>query len=468
MKKKIAIFRYIILIIILTLWYSYGYAYQACQTSGGTDIKWNTSYVTYYINTSGGPSDCLSAIQGGMNTWTNVSTSTFTFYYGGTTTSTAYGSNDGTNIVTFGGGLGSGTLAQNTYWYNTSTGYIADSDIKFNTSYSWGTIGSGSDYDVQNIGTHEHGHSLCLADLYSSADSEKTMYGYASAGETKKRTLHNDDIAGIAYLYPGSPSCPDLYSWNGKEYVNNGYIYSMCHCPEWESYQERLVTQPVVAQYNTLAFEIKEVDDEISYINSVDMYYRNNGNAWTKLDLISAVHNTAGDVSEALKQKDNERVYTVPGDEILLTYYVPSEGIEDAEFKSISSGYYHWSAETWCEVLELGPAFTVHPGDTVTLYAKINNMSAYELPEDARVYFNIQGPGYSSVNIFSVSAGGLAPGSPKWYSLNWTVPDDAPAGKYSYSASVYIGETDITFIVHDKNVSSNDEREVTRVGSSCD
>ncbi|NQT55473.1 MAG: matrixin family metalloprotease, partial [Desulfobacteraceae bacterium] len=222
MKKKMAIFRYIILI-ILTLWYSYGYAYQACQTSGGTDIKWNTSYVTYYINTSGGPSGCLSAIQGGMNTWTNVSTSSFTFYYGGTTTSTAHGTNDGTNIVTF-GGLGSGILAENSYWYYTSTGYVIDSDIKFNTNYTWGTTGSASDYDVQNIGTHEHGHSLCLADLYSSADSEKTMYGYGSAGETKKRTLEDDDIAGIAYLYSLPPSCPELYSWNGEEYENNDHI----------------------------------------------------------------------------------------------------------------------------------------------------------------------------------------------------------------------------------------------------
>ena len=462
-----AIFRYIILI-ILTLWYSYGYAYQACQTSGGTDIKWNTSYATYYINTSGGPSGCLSAIQGGMNTWTNVSTSSFTFYYGGTTTSTAHGTNDGTNIVTF-GGLGSGILAENSYWYYTSTGYLVDSDIKFNTNYPWGTTGSASVYDIQNIGTHEHGHSLCLKDLYSSADSEKTMYGHCSAGETKKRTLDNDDIAGIAYLYPAIPSCPDLYSWNGEEYVNNGFIYARCHCPESEFYQERLVTQPVVAQYNDniVTFKIKEVDDEVSYINSVAMYYRNNGNEWTELDLISADHNSAGDVSEALKDKDDERVNTVPGDEILLTYLAPSGGVEGAEFKSISSGYYLWSAETWCEVLELGPDLNIHPGDTVTFSAKINNMSAYELPEDAVVYFNILIPGYSGSKVASVSAGRLASGNPEWFSCNWTVPADAPPGKYTYSASVYIGQTDITLKGIDQSNDSGDESEVTSVGSSC-
>jgi hypothetical protein len=61
-------------------------------------------------------------------------------------------------------------------------------------------------YDVQNVGTHEHGHSLCLADLYSGVDSEKTMYGYVSAGETKKQLLDLDDIDGITYLY----ICPNL------------------------------------------------------------------------------------------------------------------------------------------------------------------------------------------------------------------------------------------------------------------
>tara|TARA_Y100000294_G_scaffold177286_1_gene202159 strand:- start:486 stop:1832 length:1347 start_codon:yes stop_codon:yes gene_type:complete len=153
-----------------------------------------------------------------MNTWTNVSSANFTFSYGGSTTSTSHGSNDGTNIVTFGVLSSSSILAQNSYWYHTSSGNMADSDIRFNTTHSWGTSGSAGIYDVQNIGTHSYGHTLCLADLYSSADTEKTMYGYHAAGETKKRTLHSDDINGIAYLYPtGTGSNEDtmiVTAWN--------------------------------------------------------------------------------------------------------------------------------------------------------------------------------------------------------------------------------------------------------------
>lgn len=468
MKSRMAWFRYFIPLFIFCLWGSNVFAYELAYTSGGHVLKWNTNSVTYYINTSGGPSDSLSAIYYAMSTWTSVSSSNFTFVYGGTTTSTAHGSNDGYNITDFGGGLESGTIAENAVWYNSSTGSILDSDIRFNTSYAWNTTGSAGAMDVQNIATHEFGHSLLLDDLYGAADSDKTMYGYSSYGETKKRMLDTDDINGVAYLYPASPSCPDLYSWDGGEYLNNGYIYGGSHCIERESYQERKVTQPVTAVNDVLLrFKVKEVEDEESHINSIAMYYKNSGSDWKELELISAVHNKAGDVQEALRKKDNHRVDMVAGDEILLIYRAPSGDVEHAEFKSVSSGYYLFTAQTVCQVLDLGPALSLRPGDIVTLQARINNMSASALPSDARVYFDIHGNGYSNKGTLSMSVASLPPGSPKWYSLNWTIPDDVPAGGgYTYSAAVYIGTINVTF--DDKKYDgSENKKEVAEAGSSC-
>ena len=55
--------------------------------------------------------------------------------------------------------------------------------------------------DFENIATHELGHSVGLNDLYTSGCSEQTMYGYATEGEIKKRTLEDGDIAGVRNLY---------------------------------------------------------------------------------------------------------------------------------------------------------------------------------------------------------------------------------------------------------------------------
>jgi len=194
----------LIIAFLLSVWCSNSHAYKVSKTSGGIEIKWSATSVMYFINPSGGPSASLSAIQASMHTWTSVSTSSFTFVYGGSTSSTAWGNNDGKNIVCFGSMGSTGALATNSKWYYVSTGRIIDSDIKFNTYYTYKTDGSADAYDVQNNATHEFGHSLSLSDLYSAADSTKTMYGYGSKGETKKRTLTQDDKDGITYLYPSA------------------------------------------------------------------------------------------------------------------------------------------------------------------------------------------------------------------------------------------------------------------------
>ena len=186
------------------------HAYEVTKTTGGLDVKMmNTPPgMTYVVNTAHAPTGTLPALQNAINTWTNVAPSNLAFKYGGTTTNTNWGVYDGQNVVTFATnpGLSLGTLAVNGFFYNDSTGELKESDIIFNIAQSWNTTGGLAYYDVQDIATHELGHSLSLIDLYTLADSEKTMYGYGAPGETKKRTLDPDDIAGITYLYPLYPT----------------------------------------------------------------------------------------------------------------------------------------------------------------------------------------------------------------------------------------------------------------------
>ena len=77
--------------------------------------------------------------------------------------------------------------------------YTIECDIVVNADKPRRNDGGTSGYDVQNVMTHEFGHMLGLDDV--SADSSVTMYYSAGKGETKKRTLEQDDINGFNYLY---------------------------------------------------------------------------------------------------------------------------------------------------------------------------------------------------------------------------------------------------------------------------
>jgi hypothetical protein len=183
-------------------------AFVVNRTRGGAEVKWHTRNVPYWINPSSGPATTSMAIQSALNTWSTVTGVDFRFIYGGPTTRSG-GSLDGYNAFSFEDlGTIDGTVAQSTRWLDPTTGEMGEDDIVFNTRWSWSTTGDPQAFDVQNVATHELGHSLSLADLEGPDDLEKTMYGYTVEGETKKRSLDVDDIAGIAHLYPASPTSP--------------------------------------------------------------------------------------------------------------------------------------------------------------------------------------------------------------------------------------------------------------------
>lgn len=114
---------------------------------------------------------------------------------------------DGKNELFFGNISQEGAIAVaivwGTFYGPPSAREIVEYDIVFDDpDYTWGdTTLNSSLMDLANIATHEIGHGAGLADLYETACSEQTMYGYADYGETKKRTLEAGDIAGTRELY---------------------------------------------------------------------------------------------------------------------------------------------------------------------------------------------------------------------------------------------------------------------------
>ena len=194
----------LLIIFISSFWCSSAFAYKVKKTKNGKIIKWNTNTVTYYVNPSGGPPDSLAAIQAAMKTWTGVPSSSFHFVYGGPTTSTVRNPNDGINIIYFRKMGNKARVARNYVQWNKESGELYDSDIVFNTAHKLSAADKCPEdsYDIQSILTHELGHALILNELCKQTHDEKTMYWKENKGDTKKRTLDQDDIDGISYLYP--------------------------------------------------------------------------------------------------------------------------------------------------------------------------------------------------------------------------------------------------------------------------
>jgi len=114
---------------------------------------------------------------------------------------TGAGVRDNKNLITFGNYPQNGVIAVTYTWYDPATRLALESDILFDTDYTWGTTGGSSLMDFQNIATHEMGHTLGLSDIYTESCSAVTMYGYSDYGDVEKRSLEIPDITGLQIVY---------------------------------------------------------------------------------------------------------------------------------------------------------------------------------------------------------------------------------------------------------------------------
>lgn len=170
----------------------------SCKETGEwekfTNATWpDGATIDYYIDNS--PSD--SAVNGGFDAWNAYLGSGVSF--GGETSS-----DETENVVTT-EDLDSGVLASATVWYTPSE--IQRFKVKFDSTTTWEVLestdetcsASGTTYDVQNVATHEAGHTLGLGHP-DDADAH-TMWGTAAKGETLKRTPAKGDKNGANALY---------------------------------------------------------------------------------------------------------------------------------------------------------------------------------------------------------------------------------------------------------------------------
>jgi hypothetical protein len=185
-------------------------------------LKWAQTPVRYFVSSRSAVAgvsvdDFQAAVGRAFAQWQAVPTSAIAYQFAGLTAGLP-GEEDGLSTLGFRNRPElDRVLASTNFLVDISSGSLLESDIFFNSSFSWSTAAAGElgRFDLESIALHEIGH---LSGLGHSAlgetelregggrrvlGAEAVMFPIAfGSGTIAGRTLKADDIAGISDLYP--------------------------------------------------------------------------------------------------------------------------------------------------------------------------------------------------------------------------------------------------------------------------
>jgi hypothetical protein len=210
------------------------HAYSVRQTTAGAPVHWATNDITLELDPTlvAAVPDADLALASAAEAWSSGGSGpTISLKLGAGSDGPAV---DGRNVVYFAPGgyaQAEGALAITLVSYDEDSGAIVDTDIVVNGSYSFAVLaatarategaaavwndpttdatgataasspaaGSGP-FDLVHVLTHEAGHVLGLLD--ANDEPLDVMFVYTSVGDASRRAPSEDDLAGVASLYP--------------------------------------------------------------------------------------------------------------------------------------------------------------------------------------------------------------------------------------------------------------------------
>lgn len=192
------------------------------RTCNGNPIKWNGSRANMYISTTSFPAGSTwdSRLQNAMWHWNNVKGSGFNFYVGRDTDG-KHSRTNGVNEIYFssadtGSALAVTLTRYHCYWLFGWNYGTDETDIAFNTNYSWSTgalnySSLGSPYSFEGVALHELGHSLGLGHEDRWMATMNSYYPNSGPfGYYKEWDPSGDDRTGARILYPDGTGETDV------------------------------------------------------------------------------------------------------------------------------------------------------------------------------------------------------------------------------------------------------------------
>jgi len=187
------------------------------NSSGARRTYFDSAIPFVYQLNSSTPSNYIAGIESGHQTWNDVPSSYWEFSRGANTSASGVAA-DGVNLLFFDlAGVNfpppTNVIAFSSTFTSTAGGYHAvESDLIWNArDFPPSPTGGPGQQDLQSVVTHEFGHHLGLdhTGLPGGASSgcgpqvqPATMWWSSASGDTTKRSLHPEDVMGVAVLYP--------------------------------------------------------------------------------------------------------------------------------------------------------------------------------------------------------------------------------------------------------------------------